>query len=206
MKIIITGSLGHISKPLVEELVQKGHAVSVISSNIERHTAIKGLGASSAIGAIQDVNFLTKTFTGADAVYLMEPPGSYFEKNPNPNSSWLHIANCYLESVIKSGITKIIHLSSVGAHTSEGVGMLETHYKVENILKELPENVSIKFMRPVGFYYNMFGFIPTDSSCYSLSFLSYNTRISLHLLSSNTGISLHQFCVNSDITLQVYNL
>lgn len=36
MKIIITGSLGHISKPLTEELVQKGHAVTVISSNPEK--------------------------------------------------------------------------------------------------------------------------------------------------------------------------
>jgi len=32
---------------------------------------------------------------------------------------------------------------------------------VENILKQLPDDVSIKFMRPVGFYYNMFAFIET---------------------------------------------
>ncbi len=33
MKIIITGSLGHISKPLTEELVQKGHDVTVYNSH-----------------------------------------------------------------------------------------------------------------------------------------------------------------------------
>lgn len=32
MKLIVTGSLGNISAPLIKELVQKGHAVTVISS------------------------------------------------------------------------------------------------------------------------------------------------------------------------------
>lgn len=33
MKIIVTGSLGLINTPLTKELVQKGHTVTVISSN-----------------------------------------------------------------------------------------------------------------------------------------------------------------------------
>ena len=45
MKITITGSLGNISKPLTIELVQKGHAVTVISSNPERQKQIEALGA-----------------------------------------------------------------------------------------------------------------------------------------------------------------
>ena len=36
MKIVVTGSLGHISKPLTETLVKNGHEVTVISSNPER--------------------------------------------------------------------------------------------------------------------------------------------------------------------------
>jgi len=52
-------------------------------------------------------------------------------------------------------------LSSIGAHTDKGNGLLAFHSHVEAILNELPQNVSIKFMRPVGFYYNMLAFIPT---------------------------------------------
>ncbi len=40
MKIVVTGSLGHISKPLTIELVQKMHTVTVISSNPERQKAL----------------------------------------------------------------------------------------------------------------------------------------------------------------------
>ncbi|WP_205624311.1 NAD(P)H-binding protein [Dyadobacter crusticola] len=72
MKIVITGSLGNISKPLAEELIRKKHAVTIISSKAERHVAIEALGARVAIGTIQDAEFLTETFKGADIVYLME--------------------------------------------------------------------------------------------------------------------------------------
>ncbi|HUX93771.1 MAG TPA: NAD(P)H-binding protein, partial [Ignavibacteriaceae bacterium] len=81
MKIIVTGSLGHISKPLTEELLQKGHTVTVISSSPERKKHIESLGAKTALGTVKDLDFLTTTFTGADAVYCMIPPDNYFDQN-----------------------------------------------------------------------------------------------------------------------------
>lgn len=43
MKIVLTGSLGNINKPLTKELVQKGHSVTVISSKAERQKKLKPL-------------------------------------------------------------------------------------------------------------------------------------------------------------------
>lgn len=60
MKIIITGSLGNISKPLTQELIEKDHAVTVISSKPGKQKAIEAIGANAAIGTIEDVLFLTK--------------------------------------------------------------------------------------------------------------------------------------------------
>ena len=57
MKIVITGSLGNISKPLTQTLVQKGHLVTVISSKPDRQKDIEALGAKAAIGSIEDVDF-----------------------------------------------------------------------------------------------------------------------------------------------------
>lgn len=161
MKIIITGSLGHISKPLTQELVEKGHSVTVISSNPEKKKNIEELGAKAAIGSLEDVSFLTKTFTGADIVYLMEPPVNFLDPTADAEMHWTNIAQSYLQAIQQSGVTKVVHLSSIGAHTDKGIGMLAAHHYVENILKQLPNNISIKFMRPVGFYYNMFAFLPT---------------------------------------------
>ena len=163
MKIILTGSLGHISKPLTEILVQKGHSVTVISSKAERQKEIEALGAKAAIGTMEDVDFLKKTFKGADIVYLMETlgAGSFFDQNLDYMAAINKIANSYKQAVEGSGVKRVLHLSSIGAHTDKGNGMLAFHYNVENTLKELPQDVSIKFMRPVGFYVNMFAFIPT---------------------------------------------
>ncbi len=55
---------------------------------------------------------------------------------------------------------RVVHLSSIGAHTDQGNGLLAFHYHVEKILNQLPSDVSITFMRPVGFYYNLLEFIP----------------------------------------------
>ncbi len=163
MNIVLTGSLGHISKPLTKILIEKGHSVTVISSKEERQKEIESLGATAAIGTMEDVDFLTKTFTGADIVYLMEAFGAhrFFDQNFNYLEAINKVANNYKQAVEQSGVNRVIHLSSVGAHTDKGNGMLAFHYNVENTLKELPEDVSIKFMRPVGFYYNMLAFIPT---------------------------------------------
>ena len=164
MKIIITGSLGNISKPLTEELVKKGNSVVVISSKEERVIEIEELGATAAIGTIQNLDFLVKTFNGADIVYLMEAwegIGSIFDKNVDFLAGFHHIGNNYKKAIETSGVKKIVHLSSIGAHSATGYGSLSAHYDVENILKQLPDDVSIKFMRPVGFYINLFRSIQT---------------------------------------------
>ncbi|HKC66969.1 MAG TPA: NmrA family NAD(P)-binding protein, partial [Bacteroidia bacterium] len=166
MKITLTGSLGHISKPLAIELIQKGHTLTIISSKAERQKEIEALGAKAAIGTMEDADFLIKAFTGADIVYAMETLGEgfFFNQNLDYMEAIINIGKSYKQAIEQSGVKKVIHLSSIGAHTDKGNGMLAFHYNVENILKQLPADVSIKFMRPVGFYYNMFAFMPTIKS------------------------------------------
>ena len=166
MKIVVTGSLGHISRPLTETLVQKGHTVTVISSKAERQKEIEAVGAKAAIGTMEDADFLSATFKGADIVYVMETHGanSFFDQNLDLFAAITRIGNNYKQAIQQSGVKRVVHLSSIGAHTDKGNGILAFHYSVENTLGQLPDDVSIKFMRPVGFYYNMFAFIPTIKS------------------------------------------
>lgn len=159
MKIIVTGSLGHISKPLTKELVQKGHTVTVISSNPEKQKDIEALGATAAIGSIEDVDFLTTTFTGADAVYCMIPPNYYFDPNLDLSAYVVRTANNYAQAIQRSGVKRVVHLSSIGAHLDKGTGLILSHRDAENILKEIP-GVAITHMRPTSFHYNLYSFIP----------------------------------------------
>lgn len=162
MNIVLTGSLGNIGKPLTKELVQKGHSVTVISSSPERQKDIEALGAKAAIGTMEDAGFLSATFKGADIVYLMETldaAGGFFDPEVDFIATISQIGRNYKQAVEQSGVKRVVHLSSIGAHMSEGNGILAFHYNVETILKQLPDEVSIKFMRPVGFYTNMFSLI-----------------------------------------------
>ncbi|GAA4299714.1 NmrA family NAD(P)-binding protein [Compostibacter hankyongensis] len=166
MKIVLTGSIGHIGKPLAQALVQKGHAVTVISSTAEREKNIIALGAKAAIGNLQDVDFLAETFNGADVVYTMLAlgAGSFFDPDLDFATANIRIGHHLKAAVRRAGIQRVVHLSSIGAHMDEGNGILAIHHAAERILNELPGNISIKFMRPVGFYYNMLAFIPVIKS------------------------------------------
>jgi uncharacterized protein YbjT (DUF2867 family) len=166
MKIIVTGSLGNISKPLTKELIEKGHEVTVISSSLERKSKIEALGAEATIGTMEDIDFLTETFKGADIIYAMEALNHkiFFDHNIDFIQANVQIGKNYKEAIEKSEVKNIIHLSSIGADKEKGNGILKAHYEIEKILNELPEDVSIKFMRPVGFYYNMLAFIPMIKS------------------------------------------
>jgi uncharacterized protein YbjT (DUF2867 family) len=159
MKIIITGSLGHISKPLTIELLQKGHEVTVISSNLQKQTAIEALGAKAAIGSLEDVDFLTAAFAGADAVYCMIPPNNYFNHALNLLDYYSIVAANYFKAIEVAKVKHVVYLSSVGAHLKQGSGIIIGHHAGEAIMNRLPDDVAITFMRPVGFYYNLLGFV-----------------------------------------------
>ncbi|KQB39583.1 NAD(P)H-binding protein [Flavobacterium aquidurense] len=163
MKITITGSLGNISKPLTQELVQKGHNVTVISSSNEKQSEIESLAALAAIGSVEDVAFLTKAFTGADAVYCMIPRANYFDPNLDLDAFTRKIGNNYAEAIQKSGVKRVVFLSSIGAHLEQNSGIIQRYNEIETVLKQL-QNVSFTFMRPTSFYYNLLAYIPAIKS------------------------------------------
>lgn len=161
MKIIVTGSLGHISKPLTLELVQNGHSVTVISSNPEKKEEIESLGASAAIGSLEDVDFLIQTFTGADAVYTMVPPNNYFDHQLDLWAYYRQLGENYSAAIAQTGIKRVVNLSTFGAHLEAGSGILTGARSVEQILNQLPLDVAITHMRPTSFYYNLYAYIPS---------------------------------------------
>lgn len=155
MKIVLTGSLGHISKPLTKELVQKGHKVIVISSNPERKKDLEALGAKAAIGSLEDTAFLTSAFTGADAVYCMVPPNF---NEPDQVAYYHRIGGNYVQAVQQAAVKRVVDLSSIGAHLEKGTGFIVGSYQIEQMLNKLPD-ISVTHIRPGYFYYNLFSFV-----------------------------------------------
>lgn len=152
MNYILTGSTGHITKPLATHLLNAGHQVTIISTNPAKAAEIEAMGAIAAIGTIEDVDFLTKTFSGADAVYTMVPPKW---DAPNWKAHIHQMGKNFVAAIKNSGVKKVVNLSSIGAHMPEGCGPVSGVHYVEQELNALP-NTDVLHLRPGYFYYNLF--------------------------------------------------
>jgi len=156
MRIVLTGSIGKISKPLAENLIKAGHDVSIISSSNEKRVAIEGMGAKALIGNILEPEFLQHSFQGSDAVYCMVPPDY---AAPDQLGYYRSVGKAYFDAIKETGVKRVVHLSSFGAHLSEGNGLIKGSHQVENMLNTLPD-ISLTHMRPGYFFYNLLSFIP----------------------------------------------
>ncbi|MFA4869766.1 MAG: NAD(P)H-binding protein [Pedobacter sp.] len=153
MNFTITGSLGNISKPLAEILIAAGHQVTIISSNEAKKKTIEELGATAAIGSVEDVAFLTKAFSGKDAIYTMVPP------NFGASDIRGFISNVgkkYAEAIEAAGVKQVVNLSSIGADLDGGTGPIAGLHDVEQIYSKI-EGVAVKNLRPAYFYVNFLG-------------------------------------------------
>jgi uncharacterized protein YbjT (DUF2867 family) len=156
MKYVITGGAGNISRPLAEKLIAAGHEVTVVGRNPENLKPLTDQGARAAIGSVEDVAFLTQTFTGADAVYTMVPPTM---TAPDWKAYIGQIGKNYADAIKAAGVKYVVNLSSIGAHMPEGAGPVSGLYRGEQALNELA-GVNILHLRPGYFYTNLLASIP----------------------------------------------
>lgn len=157
MNYVITGSIGHISKPIVKQLVSSGHQVSVVTSNQDRVKDIEALRAKALVGSVENAAFVAKSFANADAVYLMIPPnwtltGGWFEYQKK-------VADNYIQAIEANAIKFVTLLSSVGAHMRKGAGPVDGLGYAEEKLKG-QSGTNVKVFRPSYFFYNLFSMIP----------------------------------------------
>jgi len=151
MKITVTGSLGHISKTIVINLLQAGHQVNVITSSASRKDEIEKLGATAFVGNVEDAALINDAFKGADAVYLMIPPKWGV-------TNWLGyqkaVADNYVNAIESNKINHAVVLSSIGAHMGTGAGPIDGLAYLENALTKL-SSVNVLNLRPSYFFYNL---------------------------------------------------
>ncbi len=155
MKIVLTGSLGHISKPLAIALTGKGHSVTIISSDPAKQKEIEALGAKAAIGSVEDPEFLIQAFNAAEAVYCMLPPNN---TEPDRRVYYSRVAKNYVQAIKNTNIKRVVHLSSFGADLDKGTGIILGAHDAETIFNQLTD-VHLTHMRPTYFYYNLNNFL-----------------------------------------------
>lgn len=150
MRYVITGSLGHIGKPLTSRLVSDGHSVTVVSHDPAKKEAIETLGAAAAIGTVENTGFLTDVFQGADAVFTLVPP----DYNGDEWKGHIEaVGNHYVEAIKASGVKHVVNLSSIGVHMINGCGPVSGLARVELAMDEMA-GVNVRHIRAGYFHTN----------------------------------------------------
>jgi uncharacterized protein YbjT (DUF2867 family) len=155
MKVTVTGSLGNVSRVLIERLVANGHEVKVISSNSERAKEIEQLKAIPLIGSLENTEFVSQSFKNADVVYTMVPP-DFSVSNYYDFADKIH--QNYARAIEQNNIQYAVNLSSIGVAFA-GIEPLTNYYNLEKRLDEIP-GLNVVHLRPAMFYTNFYGSLP----------------------------------------------
>ena len=147
--VTVTGATGHVGGELVRRLRDKGVRVRAVARNADRLKAL-GEGVEVLAGSLDDTAFLTRAFTGADAVFAMIPP-SYGEKDFRAYQR--RIADSIAAAVAAARVSRVVALSSVGAERGSGNGPVAGVHDLEKRLEAVP-GVHVVHLRPAYFMEN----------------------------------------------------
>jgi uncharacterized protein YbjT (DUF2867 family) len=158
--ITITGASGKTGSHLANVLLEKKVAIRCVGRDEVHLSHFKNKGAELFIGDQGNVDFLTKAFTGADVAYLLIPPNM---QTSDFRAFYNEMGKVALEAINRSGVKKVVFLSSIGAEIDHDNGPVKGLYDVENMLRTL-STVDIAFLRPAYFMENTLGNIPLIKS------------------------------------------
>jgi len=153
---VITGATGNIGSKTADILLEKGEKVRVVGRSADRLRRFAAKGAETAVGNLKDTAFVTRAFSGAEAVFTMIPPdvtATDFRAYQN------EIGASLASAIAKSGVDYVVNLSSQGADLPGGSGPIMGLRDQESRLNRL-EEVDILHLRPTYFMENLLMNIP----------------------------------------------
>ena len=149
--IVITGATGKTGSAIAEALLAKGQKVRAIGRDAAKLKGFTAKGAEAAVGDLGDRAFLTKTFKGADAVYVLIPPNLGVA---DFRAYQKQIGEIIVAAIKGSGVKYVVHLSSQGAHLPDRTGPIVGLHEQEERLNRL-DGVNVLHLRPTYFMENL---------------------------------------------------
>ncbi len=154
---VITGASGNTGKVIANALSDAGKKVRVISRNAENVKDLAAKGADTAIGNLDNADFLTNSFADATAVFAMIPPNFATD---NYRGYQNQVADAQIKAAKNAGVKYVVTLSSVGAHLKEKAGVVQGLYDMEQKWNAV-DGVNLLHLRPSYFMENTLGQIAT---------------------------------------------
>jgi len=149
----IIGASGHTGQIVANTLLDHGHQVRVIGRNAATLEPLVARGAEAFLGKLDDVDFLTRAFSGADAVYTLLPGDT---TAPDMRADQNHLGDAIATAIRTAKVRAVVNLSSMGAHQPDRTGPVLGLHDQEARLNQLA-GVNVLHLRPTFFMENLLG-------------------------------------------------
>jgi uncharacterized protein YbjT (DUF2867 family) len=153
---VITGASGNTGHRIAEILLKAGKEVVAVGRDEKKLENLKAQGAKIALGDLEDVDFLTQTFTGAKAVYTLIPPK--WDLQEDWRIYQRKVSTALATATKNAEVKNVVVLSSNGAQLPSGAGPVSGLYEFEQQLKALV-GLNILSLRAGYFMQNLYGVI-----------------------------------------------
>ena len=163
MRIVVTTPTGNIGKVVTNELLDAGAEVILPVRSPQKVKAFTDRGAKATKGTMDDSKFIAESCSGTDALFWLTPPdlgaGDYV-------ASYRRMGESAAVAIKESGISRVVNLSSIGAHLADGTGPIAGLYPVEKLLEDAAPNVT--HVRAAFFFENFLPHVESIKSAGSI--------------------------------------
>lgn len=147
----ILGATGNIGSKVADILLKKGDKVRVVARTADRLRQLVGRGAEGMVGDALDAEFLTRAFTGSEAVFTLIPPNYGADDFIGYADD---VGGSIAKAIADAGTTHVVNLSSIGAELPEGTGLIRGLHRQEERLNAIG-GLNVLHLRPGYFMENL---------------------------------------------------
>lgn len=130
----ITGITGHVGSEVARILLANDQPVRAVLRNPAKTTDWQTKGTEIALAELHDAQALEAAFKNASGVFVMTPP---LLESPDPMVDHDQILAALSSAIEKARPSRVVYLSSIGAHLPAGTGAIKKLYYMEQAFKNL---------------------------------------------------------------------
>jgi len=145
---VITGATGNTGNVVVKQLLAKGQKVRAIGRSADRLQPLVQAGAEAFVADLTDQQALTRAFSGASAVYAMNPPNP---ASPDPSGFQDRVSEAIAGALAAAKVAFAVSLSSIGADKAENAGPVSGLHHFEQQLNQV-KGLNVLHLRPSYFW------------------------------------------------------
>jgi uncharacterized protein YbjT (DUF2867 family) len=154
--ITVMGATGNTGRKVADTLLKAGEKVRVLGRSRAKLAPLEKAGAEALAGQPNDAKYLTKAFSGADAVYTLLASSL---DSPDYMRDMDEQGEAIVQAIRDARVPYVVFVSSVGADKPSGTGPIAGLHDQERRLETL-QGANVLVLRPASFFENFHSTLP----------------------------------------------